>query len=136
MHLVDEQHVAVVEVREDGGEIAGPFERRPARGVEARAHLVGDDAGQARLAEPGRAGEQHVVDGLAALFGRGQHDLEVLAQAGLTDELPEVARPQRGLFRDLGVIGFGAQQLFSHVRPARSRRASRRRSSTVPSSPS
>ena len=50
---------------------------------------VGDDAGQRRLAQPRRAGEQHVIDGLPALPRRGQHDLEVLAQARLTDELVE-----------------------------------------------
>ena len=77
--LVDEEHVAVVEVREDRGEVAGPFERGTARGVQARAHLVGDDPGQRGLAEPGRTREQHVVDGLPALLGRGQHDLEVFA---------------------------------------------------------
>ena len=87
----------------------------PLVGVQARTHLVGDDARQARLAETGRAGEQHVVDGLAALLGRGQHDLEVLAQARLADELVEMPRPQRGLFGDLGFVGFGAEQLFSHA---------------------
>ena len=136
VHLVDEQDVAVVEVREDRGEVAGPFECGATRRVEAGPHLVGDDPGEARLAEAGRTREQHVVDGLPALFGRGQHDLEVLAQAGLADELPEVPRAQRGLFRDLRLVGLGTQQLFSHLRPARSRSASRKSSSTVPSSPS
>ena len=80
-----------------------------------------------------------MVDGLAALLRRGQHDLEVLAQAGLADELVEVARPQRGLLGDLGLVGLRAEQLLSHA-PARARQpqsaASRRSSSTVPSSPS
>ena len=67
MDLVDEQHVAVVEVREDRGEVAGAFERGAARRLQARAHLDGDDPGERRLAEPGRSGEQHVVDGLTAL---------------------------------------------------------------------
>ncbi len=115
MHLVDEEDVAVVEVREDGGEIAGPFERGTAGGVQPRAHLVGDDPGQARLAEAGRTGEQDVVDGLPALLGRGEHDLEVLAQTGLADEFAEMARPECRLLRDLGFVGLGTQQLFPHL---------------------
>ena len=51
------------------------------------AHLGGDDAGQRRLAQPGRAGEEDVVDRLAALPGRLEHDGEVLDQLGLADEL-------------------------------------------------
>ena len=48
-----------------------------------------------------------MVDGLPALLGRGEHDLEVLAQPRLTDELPEAAGAQRGLFRDLGSSASG-----------------------------
>ncbi len=140
VHLVDEQHVAVVEVREDGGEVARPLERGPARRRDARAHLGRDDAGQARLAEAGRTREQHVVDGLAPPLGGGEHDVEVLAQAGLADELVEATRPQRGLLGDLLGIGLRAEQLVSHGDTrgpgrARSLRASRSRSSTVPSAP-
>ena len=63
--LVDEQHVAVVELGEDGGQVAGPLERRARRDVQVHAHLGGDDAGEGGLAEPGRAGEQQVVGRLA-----------------------------------------------------------------------
>ena len=64
--LVDEEHVAVVEVGEDRGEVAGAFERRAARDPQADFELGGDDARQRGLAEPGRAGEQDVVDRLPA----------------------------------------------------------------------
>ena len=46
---------------------------------------------------------------------RGEHDLEVLAQAGLADELVEPARPQRRLLGRLGRIGRRAQQLLPHA---------------------
>ena len=59
--LVDEQHVAVVELGEDGRQVAGPLERRTGGDVQVHAHLDGDDAGQGGLAEPGRPGEQQVV---------------------------------------------------------------------------
>ena len=63
--LVDEQHVAVVEVGEDGGEVAGAFERGPARDAQADVHLGGHDPRERGLAEAGRTGEQEVVDRLA-----------------------------------------------------------------------
>ena len=69
--LVDEEDVAVVEVGEDRGEVAGPLERRAADVMcKPDAHLGGDDAGERGLAQPGRAGEQQVVERLAALRGR------------------------------------------------------------------
>ena len=134
MDLVDEQHVAVVEVREDRGEVAGPLERGSARRLEARAHLGRDDAGERGLAEARRPREEHVVDGLPALAGRAEHDLEVLAQARLADELVEPARPQRRLFGGLHRIGRRAEQLVPHRAPDSKRSASRRRSSTSASS--
>ena len=42
MHLVDEQHRAVLEIREDRGEIAGAFYGRAARDLYRYAELVGD----------------------------------------------------------------------------------------------
>ena len=42
VHLVDEQHGAVLEIREDRGEIAGPLYGRAARDLYRYAELVGD----------------------------------------------------------------------------------------------
>ena len=61
------------------------------------AELVGDDVGERRLAEPGRAVEQHVIERFAALLRRRNRDLEVLAHAVLADVFVERARPQPGL---------------------------------------
>ena len=67
MDLVDEQHVARLEVREQRGEVAGPLEHR-ARGLaQVHADLVRDDVRERGLAEARRAEEQHVVERLAAL---------------------------------------------------------------------
>src|SRR5260370_12375366 len=139
MDLVDEEDVAVVEGREDRGGVAGPFERGAVRHGEPDFELRGDDARQRRLAHPGGAAEQEMVDGLASLPGRGEHDLEVLFEARLADELGEPARPQRRLFGAFGRIRFGAEELLAHDGPytrltARRRKASRRSSSTGPSS--
>ena len=67
--LVDEQHVAVAEVREDRREVGGALERGAARGLEARPHLGGHDLRERGLAQAGRPAEQQVVHGLAAVAG-------------------------------------------------------------------
>ena len=135
VHLIDEQHAAVVEVGEDRGQVAGPFERGTARGLHARTHLSGDDAGEGRLAEAGWTREQHVVDRLPRCADAVSM-ISRCSRGGLADEVVEPPRPQRRLFRRLDRVGLGAEQLFSpaHREPANTRSASRRRSSTVPSS--
>ena len=128
--LVDEQHVALVELGEDGGEVAGPLERRAGRDVQRHAHLRGDDAGERRLAEPGRSGEQQVVDGLPTPAGRLEDDAEVLLQLALADELVERARPQADLEGLVGPVGHAGVERTRHARRAPSSlRASRSRRS-------
>ena len=63
----------------------------------ARAELVGDDIGQRRLAQPGRAVEQHVIERFAALLRRRNRHLQVLAHAVLPDVVVEHARAQSRL---------------------------------------
>ena len=58
---------------------------QPQRG----AHLGGDDHRQRGLAEPGRAGEQHVVGGAPARAGGLEHQAELLAHPLLADHLVE-----------------------------------------------
>src|SRR5688572_3052112 len=97
MDLVDEQDVAIGKVREDAHEVAAALDRRPRGRDEVRRHLVREDARQRRLAEAGRAIEQHVVDALSAL-PRG---LDRDAKAGdgliLTDVLLEGPRTELAL---------------------------------------
>ena len=89
MDLVDEEDVALAELGEDGGEVAGPLERRTGRDVEADVHLGGDDAGQAGLAQAGGPGEEEVVGGLPTAAGGLQDDRQVLLELGLADEVVE-----------------------------------------------
>ena len=118
MDLVDEQHVALVELGEDGGEVAGSLERRTRRHVQRDAHLGGGDAGERRLAETRRAGEQQVVDRLAATASRLDDDAEVLFQLALADELGEAARPQPDLDGILAVVGdTRLEELVTHAAP-------------------
>ena len=58
----------LLQVGEQAGQVALALERRAGGGAHADAQLVGDDAGERRLAEAGRAGEQHVVERLAAVL--------------------------------------------------------------------
>ena len=64
--LVDEEDVALLEVGEQRGEVAGLRDDRPGGRAEADAELLGHDLGERRLAQSRRAGEQHVVERIAA----------------------------------------------------------------------
>ena len=66
MDLVDEEHVALLEIGEECREIAGLGDDRPRRGAEIDAELARDDLRERRLAEARRAGKQHMVERLVA----------------------------------------------------------------------
>ena len=65
VNFVDEQHVALFEVGEERREVAGLGDHRARRGAEIDAKLARHDLRQRRLAEPGRADEQHMIERLA-----------------------------------------------------------------------
>src|SRR2546422_8114329 len=64
--LVDEQDGAVLEVRQDRGEIAGAFDRGPARDFYRNTELVRDHARERGLAHSGRTVERDVLERLVA----------------------------------------------------------------------
>ena len=66
MDLVDEQDVALLEVGEQRGEIAGLGNHRTGGGAKADAQLLGHDLRQRRLAETRRTRKQHMVERIAA----------------------------------------------------------------------
>ncbi len=68
--LVDEQHVARLQVGEDRGEVAGALDHRPGGGAEADAEFARDDLRQRGLAEA-RAGRA-AARGPAPRRGRGR----------------------------------------------------------------
>jgi hypothetical protein len=70
--LVDEQHVARLEVGEDRGEVARLGEHRPRGHAEADAELARDDLRERGLAEAGRAVEERVVHRLSRGGGRSR----------------------------------------------------------------
>ncbi len=75
---------------EDRGEVAGVLDGGARGDADGGAHLRGDDHGEGGLAEAGGAGEQHVVGGGAAGAGGAQHQVELLADLLLADELTQV----------------------------------------------
>ncbi len=94
MDLVDEQHLAGLEVGHDRGQIAGAFDRGARRGAERRAHLARDHVCERGLAEAGRAVEQDVIERLVAIARRLDEHAQVVEYAILADELLERARAQ------------------------------------------
>ena len=95
--LVDEEDAARIERREVARHVALALERRAGGRHELRLELVGHDLGERGLAEAGRAGEQHVVERLAARPGRLDEDRELLLHALLADEVGEALRAQRAV---------------------------------------
>jgi hypothetical protein len=95
--LVDEQHVAVLEIGEQGGKVARLCDHRPRRGAEADAKLARDDLGQRRLAEARRAEEEHMVERVAAPLRGIDEDPQILPRRLLADEIVERLRPERGV---------------------------------------
>ena len=78
MDLVDEQYIALLQIGEQGGKVAGLFNGRAAGNTDLYAHFVGNDACQCGLAKARRAVEQDVVHRFAAPLGSFQIDFQVL----------------------------------------------------------
>jgi hypothetical protein len=92
--LVDEQHVALAQIRQDAHQIGAPLERRTRRGHDRGAHLIGQDGGERRLAEAGRPGEQHVVQRLSPLSRRLHRDAQAPDRGVLAHILVEPLRAE------------------------------------------
>ena len=118
MDLVDEQHVALVQGREDRGQVAGTLDRGARGGADLRTHLGGHDVGEGRLAQAGRAVEEDVIDRLLAVAGGVDQDRQVLLDPILAGELVEAPRPDGRLEGDLVLGDDGAgDPLDGHCRP-------------------
>ncbi|GAA3072415.1 hypothetical protein GCM10020000_66460 [Streptomyces olivoverticillatus] len=74
------------------------------------AHLRRDDHRQGGLAEARGSGEQDVVGGGAAGAGGLEHEVELLADPLLADELAEVLGPQGSLDGLVLAVGNGVDE--------------------------
>ena len=95
--LVDEQHIAMLEVGEERSEIARFGDDRPRGGAEIHTELAGDDLRQRRLSQAGRAYEQHVIERLLSGACRLNEHRQVRARLALADEVGEALGAQRGV---------------------------------------
>ena len=87
VNLVDEQHVVLFEIGQQRGQVFRLFQHRAGSLAQVHAEFGRDDVAQRRLAEAGRAEQQHMVERLAALSGRADENLQLLAHLGLADIL-------------------------------------------------
>ncbi len=104
MHLVDEEHIELLQTGQDGGEVARALDGGAGGNAHGNAHLRGDDVGQRGLAETGWAVEEQVVQRLVALEGGLRGDVQVVLQLLLSDELSQPLRTQRVVERRLVVL--------------------------------
>ena len=118
--LVDEQDVVRLQVGQDArrgrrrSAITGPeVARKPT--PSSRATICASVV----LPRPGRAGEQHVVERLAARCGGLDEDGRLLAQLLLADEVGERLRPQRRSSRPPRPLGGVTRRVASSARSSR-----------------
>ena len=92
MDLIDEQHVARLEIGQQRGEIAGPLQHGTGSLAQIHAQFAGEDVGERGLAEARRAEDQRVVERFAAL-DRGLHEyFELRLDLFLADVVREPLR--------------------------------------------
>ena len=94
VYLVDEEDLVLLELGEGCDHVAGPLDGGAGSGLDADAELGGDDVCESGLAEAGRAVEEDVVEGLAALPGGDDGYLKVALDGLLSDVVDESTRAQ------------------------------------------
>ena len=99
MDLVDEQHIARLEVGQDRGEVALALEHRAGGLAQAHAEFGGEDVGERGLTEAGRPEDEHVIERLATAPSGIDEDPELLLDGGLTDIVREAPRPYGAIER-------------------------------------
>jgi hypothetical protein len=115
--FVDEQDVALLEVREQACEVAGFFHHGAGGDADVAFHFLTEDEREAGFAQTGRTAEQDVIEHIAAFAGRAGHHAEAFNRLGLPDEIIETLRPQRCFLRRnrrLESGGNEADALFRH----------------------
>ena len=61
MDLIDEQHIASLQIREQRREIPRTLEHRAGSGLDSHVHLVSDDVGKRGFAQPRRTEDERVI---------------------------------------------------------------------------
>src|SRR2546421_2607830 len=121
MNLVDEEHIAFLQVRKQRCDVAGLFNRRPGGRTQLRSHLIRDDVRQGGLSQSWRASQQNMIQRLTSLQRGFNIYAQVLLGFRLADVLGEMRRAQREIelavfFRGFGAQCFGGSGCFWHQR--------------------
>src|SRR5687768_840594 len=112
MNLVDEQHIARLQIGEQGGQIAGPLEHGTRGLPQVHAELARQDVRERRLAETRRSEDERMIERFAALH-RGLHvDLELRLDLLLANIVREPLRPDGAIDRLLFDYGGGLHDAF------------------------
>ena len=112
MDFVDEQHVSLLQVGEQGGQVTGTLQRRAGGDAEIDPHLVGDDGGKGGFTQTGGAVQQDVVQCLPAELGGVDVHRQIFLHLFLTDVIPQTAGAQGVVPIVLRQIVGGHQAVF------------------------
>lgn len=112
--FIDEKHVALLDVGENAGEVSGFFDLWAGSRVKLCAGGVGDEVGEGGFSEAGRAGEQNVIQHVAALAGGLKHEQQAFLDLFLADEFRELAGAQRDIKGCRGSGGGRLVEIFAH----------------------
>ena len=107
MDFIDEEYVARVQVAEDGGQVARPFNGRAAGDTDILSHLRRDDAGEGGFAQAGRAVKQHMVQ--RVMTGEGCLDIDI--QTALNCLLANI------VLQRMGTEGLLHRAVLCHIGP-------------------
>ena len=95
MDLVDEKHVAFLQIGQQRGDVAGFLDCRTGSRTQLGAHFVRDDVGERRFAESWRAGQQNMVERFATSESGFHVNAQVLLDLTLADVFLDSSRAQR-----------------------------------------
>ena len=103
VYLIDKEHVSVIEIRQQCGEVTGLLYRGTRGHAEIDIHFIRYYARKSRFAESGRAVKQNVVEAVASAAGGLDINREVFLRLLLTDIVGQSARAQGKL--NIGILG-------------------------------
>jgi hypothetical protein len=93
MDFINKEHVALFEVGQKCCEITGLGNYRTGRRAKADAQFLGHNLRKRRLAKTRRPRKQHMIQRIAARFGRLNEDAQVRARLLLPDKFGKRLRP-------------------------------------------
>ena len=95
MYLVDKQHVAGVQIRQQRGKVAGLFDCWAGGDANVHSKLVCNNCSQRCFTQPGRPVQQNVVERFLAQPCSLNENRKIFLGFFLTDVLAQAARAQR-----------------------------------------